>query len=47
MIVLCALIMLRLPAQRFAFVSAGLVVEAVGLGLLVQGFRLQQIRRRE
>jgi hypothetical protein len=41
-IVLAALVLLAGPAQRFAFVLAGVAIEFLGLGLLAHGYKSLQ-----
>jgi hypothetical protein len=43
---LAALVMLPALATRFAFVSAGLGVEILGVGLLMQGYKAAQKEQR-
>jgi len=42
LIALAALVLLTRIAQRYAFVLAGIGVEALGLALLAQSYRAQQ-----
>jgi hypothetical protein len=39
LLLLAALLLLAGPRERFAFVTASLLVEALGLGLLAYGYR--------
>ncbi len=46
LIVVSALVLLHGVGQRYGFILAGLAVEALGLGLLAQGYRTAQMPER-